>query len=141
MRETRVKSTHMGRYQLAVIGVSMLMAGMILGGCGGDAGSCGFGGARGYVYQTINGCSIMISASPTAPSGYQPVPAGTVVRIEGFPEITTVTDARGFYYLPAIPAGLQVLVIEAPCGTETSQIPIIPGRITDGGGHSEGGSG
>jgi hypothetical protein len=127
--------------QGTLIIIGMVMCAILLNGCGGDAGSCDYGGARGYVYQSTTGCVTIISASPTPPAGYEPVPAGTVVRIQGYPDIHTTTDASGFYYLPQIPAGLQVLVVEAPCGEIIQDLPIIPGRITEGGGHQEGGGG
>lgn len=128
-------------YQGGLIIISMIAFAVLLSGCGGDAGSCGFGGARGYVYQPTTGCAILISASATPPEGYVPVPEGTIVRIEGYPDMQTFTHADGFYYLPQIPAGLQVLVVEGPCEDATLQIPVIANRITEGGGHSEGGGG
>lgn len=136
-----MNSKNVARYCGTFIILGMVIGAMLLGGCGGDAGSCGFGGARGYVYQSETGCSILISASPIPPDGYRPVAADTVVRIEGYPELVTYTHSDGFYYFPAIPAGTHVLVVESPCGVVTLSIPIIANRITEGGGHSEGGGG
>lgn len=123
---------------VVIIVVGILAATALLGGCGGSD-STQYGGARGYVYQPIGGGVAIVSASSTPPTGYQPVPAGTVVRIDGLPELRTTTDANGFYRILLIPAGTQTLVIHAPSGTINLTIPIIGGRITSGGGHSEGG--
>jgi hypothetical protein len=121
--------------------VVMVIGVALLNGCGGDADSCGYGGARGYVYESTTGATTIVSASPTPPAGFVPVPAGTVVRIEGFPALTTNTSLSGFYYIPQILEGLRDLVVVAPDGTLVLEIPIIAGRITEGAGHQEGGGG
>jgi hypothetical protein len=125
--------------------VIMAMAAFIIvlvAGCGGG-GSCTTctGAAAGWVYQPVGGGTAIISARSTPPAGYEPVPEGTVVRIEGQPDLTTTTDANGRYLIIDIPPGTQELVVEAPAGTIRVGIPIICNRITVGSGHEEGGSG
>jgi hypothetical protein len=132
-----MKSGHVATALIIVV----IMVAMLLSGCGGDATSVGFGGARGYAYQPIGGGNVLVTATSTPPEGYEPVPAGTAVSIQGYPEIATFTHSDGFYYMPIIPMGVQGLVVESPSGKFTITIPIIANRITEGGGHSEGGGG
>jgi hypothetical protein len=121
-----------------IVIVCTLVVGLILPGCGGG-GPSGTGCAQGYAYQPIGGGTAIISASSTPPTGYEPVPEGTVVRIDGYGQLETTTDEDGYYLICDIPPGLQTLVVEAPGGTIEVDIPIIANHITDGSGHSEGG--
>ena len=125
-----------------VIMVMAAFAIVLVAGCGGG-GTCTdcTGMAGGWVYQPVGGGTPIVSASPTPPAGYEPVPEGTVVRIEGQPDLTTTTDANGLYFISNIPPGTQVLVVEAPGGTIRLSLPIICDRVTIGSGHEEGGGG
>lgn len=108
-------------------------------GCGG--GLDVFGGAAGWVYQPIGGGQAIVSASDTPPAGYEPV-VGAVVRIDGYPQLTTTTDSNGYYYIANIPPGTRTLVVEVPGQAPLRlSIPIIGCRITLGSGHQEGGGG
>lgn len=115
---------------------------VLVAGCGGG-GTCPTctGAAAGAVYQPVGGGTAIVSARSTPPAGYEPVPEGTVVRIEGFPDLTTTTDENGRYLISDIPPGTQELVVEAPAGTIRLSIPIICNQVTVGGGHEEGGGG
>lgn len=144
MQISRAKSAWSQRSTVWMLGFATLVAlvSLLAAGCGGG-GTCGTcpGAAAGWVYQPVGGGAAIVSADLTPPVGYEPVPAGTAVWIDGYPELTTTTDADGRYYIVNIPSGTHVLVIEAPAGTIRLSIPIICGRITLGGGHQEGGGG
>lgn len=129
--------------QRSAIGlVCVVFVAVLAAGCGGG-GTCTdcTGGATGFVYQPVGGGTAIISANPTPPDGYEPVPEGTVVRIDGYPELTTTTNENGLYLILNIPPGTHTLVVEAPAGDVTLNIPIICNRITIGSGHEEGGGG
>lgn len=132
-----MRRQYLAHYVWVAAALGTMLGMMLLAGCGG--GGITLGGAHGYVYEPIGGGTAIISASPTPPAGYQPVPAGTVVRIEGFPDLNTVTSATGEYLILGIPPGAQTLVVEAPGGDIRISIPIIAGQITEGTGHSQGG--
>ena len=127
-------------YSLLAIGIALMSA--LMAGCGGG-GTCAvcFGAVRGYVYEPIGGGRAQVSANPTAPVGLEPVAVGTIVRIDGFPDLFTTTNIKGYYYIGGIPPGTRILVIEAAGGTLRLSIPIIGNRVTEGGGHVEGGGG
>lgn len=121
-----------------VVSLAILLSG--LGGCGGsDCCVCIEGGARGWVYQPIGGGEILLSASSVPPAGYEPVPEGSLVRIDENSALQCYTTAEGYYVIYGVPAGLHRLVVDAPGRHYELWIPIVCNRITDGGGHSEGG--
>ena len=117
--------------------LAMLVLVPLLSGCGGS--ETDYGGVAGYVYQPIGGGTAIVSANSTPPEGYEPVPEGTVVRIEGDATLWTATDTRGFYLIWLVRPGVQVVVVEALGGNLRLTLQIIANRITMGGGHSEGG--
>lgn len=132
-------NSNLNRLLLAFAGV--LAISTILSGCSGGGACCsGYGGARGYAYQSTSGTTVFVSASSQPPAGYAPVPSGTTVSIERYPSLFTQTANNGFYYIPDIPIGAIVLVVETDSLTYRVSIPIICDRITEGGGHSEGGA-
>jgi len=120
--------------------VVVLALGLAIMGCEGGGGT-DTGAAAGFVYQPIGGGTPIISASAVPPPGYEPV-VGATVFIEGFPGLTTTTNANGRYYIPGIPPGQQMLVAQVPGQPDLRvSIPIIAGHVTLGTGHDEGGGG
>jgi hypothetical protein len=81
---------------------------------------------------------VIISADRVPPEGYQPV-EGARVEIEGYPELSTTTDANGRYVIACVPPGTRTIVITVD-GRVTRFIVIVSaGEVTVGGGHIEGG--
>lgn len=127
--------------------LGLIVALAVLSGCGGGDG-IGFGACKGWIYT--DGTRSIISGSSTAPSGYLPVSGATVQLAPPAAQTSTAqtllqpqtqTDTDGYYFLSPIPAGLQTLMVSgAPGGTFYLQLMIIAGRVTVGGGHSQGGS-
>ena len=124
-----------------LMGVAVLIV-VLSAGCGG-AGDCTncTGSATGYVYQPEGGGTAIISASSEPPAGYEPVPVGTIVRVDGYPELQTTTNEDGAYRIDDIMVGTRHIIVEAPTGEVELNVPIISNRTTSGGGHEEGGGG
>ena len=125
-------------FLLCILGAVVLFA---IGGCGG---SCNLetGAVAGWVYQLPDGTGVIITGSRIPPDGYEPV-VGAHVFIEEFPELEGTADANGRYAIYGITPGTRNIVIEEPAGHGRARYGVggRAGKITIGGGHSEGGGG
>jgi len=129
------RASRFGLLMACVLASATLLTMLGCGGGGGVATGC----CTGWVHVSPEG-DIVITGSRVPPEGYEPL-EGAVVSIEGHPELTDTTDSNGQYLICCVPPGTQTIVVTYDGKEARFQVVIRPGRVTVGGGHSEGGGG
>ncbi len=120
---------------LSIIATAALLFALI--GC--EGGGVTTGCVTGWVYTNAEG-DVIISANRVPPEGYEPV-EGAPVQIEGYPDLTDITDANGRYVICCVPPGTQTILVTVDEEEVRFEVQVQAGRVTVGGGHSEGGGG